>query len=407
MGAYKDIHQQFASDAAFLWLLRSQAVNQPHYTRQDLRQLEQRINSHLDGLMTAIEESWPVCVEALSFDEAGEAFVATVVAFRSHDVRKIQVAVEAGLSNPDTERGFISALGWLPAKLVHGWLEKFVNSKNLDHKLLAVGGFSLRRENPGASLERILERDDCRQHHRLYARSLRLAGELRRLDLLPQIEAARDSDSEDVAFWANWAAVLLGDLNAVENLKSDALTPAPRQARAIDLAFRVLPVERGRQWIAALAETPEQVRDVIRATGTLGDPQAVNWLLGKMQQPELARIAGEAFANITGINLEESQLTRESDADSMPPVDDDSAEIDLDEDEHLPWPDADKIEILWRNHGDRFVAGQRYFLGREPSAEFFCNILESGYQRQRHAAALELALIDPQRPLPNTRATEF
>ena len=43
---------------------------------------------------------------------------------------------------------------------------------------------------------------------------------------------------------------------------------------------------------------------MIGATGVVGDPQALPWLLGQMNDPVVARIAGEAFSGITGVDLE-------------------------------------------------------------------------------------------------------
>ena len=96
--AYQHVYEQFLIDGAFLWLLRSIAVNQPHYKQQDLIELEQRIDAQLNGLMTAPEQAWSICEEALvSTDEPGEAFAAAVLAFRSLAIHKIQRVIEISL----------------------------------------------------------------------------------------------------------------------------------------------------------------------------------------------------------------------------------------------------------------------------------------------------------------------
>ncbi|MCP4489281.1 MAG: hypothetical protein GY820_18505, partial [Gammaproteobacteria bacterium] len=97
--AYGDTLEQLADNTSLLWILRSVAVEQPHYSVSDIRELEQRINAQLDGLMASIEQSWQCCLQALEPGEPGEVFTAAVLAFRSHDVKKIQVAIEAGLGN--------------------------------------------------------------------------------------------------------------------------------------------------------------------------------------------------------------------------------------------------------------------------------------------------------------------
>jgi hypothetical protein len=44
------IVSQHAEEAAFLWLLRSNAVRAPHYSLKDLAKLDGRVEGHLDGL---------------------------------------------------------------------------------------------------------------------------------------------------------------------------------------------------------------------------------------------------------------------------------------------------------------------------------------------------------------------
>lgn len=403
--AYRDIYARYVDEAAFLWLLRSVAVEQPHYFAADIAELEQRIQAQLDGLMTSLELGWEACEAMLGLGEPGEVFTATVTAMRSHEMNKIQLAVEAGLDDSRATPGLISALGWLPAELAQPWIAKFLAGKDLRHKTLGVAASSVRREDPAETLTYILEREDCRQHQPVYARALRLVGELRRQDLMPAVQSARHEEDPEIRFWALWSAILLGDRAAVTALQPFVFKAAPHQARALQLAFRVLPVEQGREWISSLARDPAQARSVIQATGILGDPHAVNWLIGKMSEPKLARLAGEAFTQITGIELERHQLQREVPHDAAPIPNDDPAdpEVGLDADENLPWPEVDKVAALWRHHGQHFLVGRRYFLGKPLSPEWLNDKLVNGSQRQRHAAALELALLGD-RPLPNTRA---
>lgn len=405
MNAYKDIYEQFVNDASFLWILRSIAIEQPHYDTTSIFELEQRIEAQLDGLMTSIEDSWELCLEGLQLEEPGEVFTSAVIAFRSHDTSKIQKAIEVGLSSKETAKGLISAMGWLPGKLVHSWIEKFFTSKDLNHKYLALAACSVRRENPGEYINKILERDDCKQHEKLYARAIRLIGEIRRLDLMPHLSEAMNSEHDDIRFWAICSTILLGNRAAVTNLKPYVFQAGPHQAKAVNLAFKVLPVEQARSWISRLVTDAAQNRTVIKATGILGDPHAVNWLITKMREPAQAKLAAEAFTLITGINLEQHHLV----ADAPPAIaaqpNNDASDEDtsLDEDENLPFPDPEKVSKIWMNHGQNFIAGQRYFLGQAITIDRLKHKRSNGTQRQRHLADLELTLLGDT-PLCNTRA---
>jgi uncharacterized protein (TIGR02270 family) len=404
---YYDIYTQFANDAAFLWLLRASSLTQPSYFRSDLGELERRIDAQLDGLMTAPDDAWEICEEALELQQPGEVFAASVLAFRSLDINKIQRAVEGGLAGPLGFKGLTSALAWLPDRLCHSWIKKFLTSKDLNHKYLAMAACSLRREDPREYLTAILQRDDCLEHIPLHARSLRLIGELKRRDLSSVLPQAMESDHPDIIFWSTWSAVMLGDRSTVVRLHPFTQTANPYQVRAIEIAFRSLPIEDARRWIGQLAALPQQTRNVIKATAALGDPHAITWLVAQMRIPNHSRLAGEAFTLITGINLEEHKLalTELPNLDDQLPNDDpEDDNVAMNEDDRLPFPDVDKIAAVWQKYQQRFVAGQRYIMGKHPSSDHLTDIFNNGNQRQRKAAALELALLVPQQFLLNYAA---
>lgn len=408
--AYRDIYERYAIDASFLWILRSIATNQPNYFSNDLEELEQRIEACLNGLMTAPEDAWEICLEAIESGDPGDIFVAAILAFRSLDITKIQKIVETGLANELGLKGLISALGWLPGRLVHSWIKKFLTSKDLNHKYLAIAACSIRREDPLDHLTKIFQREDCLAHEKLYARSLRLVGELKRTDLMPALRIALRSEHTNIVFWASWSAVMLGDKSSVSGLQPFTLETGPLQLRAINLAFRILPIEDARVWISVLAKDPAQIRQVIKATATLGDPHAINWLINQMRVPTLTRLAGEAFTTITGIDLEESGLAIADlpDLDNQLPNDDiEDDAVDMDEDEHLPFPDVDKVAAVWQKYQQRFVSGQRYFMGKQIDSDHLTQIFKNAAQRQRARAALELALLESPQYLLNHAGKGF
>jgi uncharacterized protein (TIGR02270 family) len=81
---------------------------------------------------------------------------------------------------------------------------------------------------------------------------------------------------------------------------------------------------------------------------------------------------------------------------------DDNVAMDLDE--NLPWPDAAQLTAWWQKHTPNFQPGTRYLCGQSLTEEWLEHVLRYGYQRQRAAAALELALLRPNQPLFNVRA---
>jgi len=87
------------------------------------------------------------------------------------------------------------------------------------------------------------------------------------------------------------------------------------------------------------------------------------------------------------------------------PTDDpDDDNVELPEDIALPWPDIDKIRAWWQQNGARFAPGVRLFMGQPVSPDSCTGVLREGFQRQRVAAALHLALLDARAPLFATSA---
>jgi uncharacterized protein (TIGR02270 family) len=82
-------------------------------------------------------------------------------------------------------------------------------------------------------------------------------------------------------------------------------------------------------------------------------------------------------------------------------------DVGLDADEDLPWPEPPLVQQWWDDNKARFRGGQRYLLGEPVSIAHCQKVLQTGFQRQRSAAALELALLQPDQPLFETRAPGF
>lgn len=402
--AYRDFFEQLVIEAAFAWQRRTMVLDAPHDTSGDLADLDRRLATLLKGLTTSIELGWACCEAALAEQGAGEQFTATVIAFSTGDSERIKIAVEAGLADPRATKGLVSALGWLPDRIARPWIARLLQGKDMSHKYLGVAACSVRRADPGEQLTDILTREDCRAHVKLHARALRLVGELRRDDLLPMLQATMSDPDPTIAFWSTWSAVLLGHHAAVKHLRPFVFKPGPYRTRALHMALRVLPLDEGRAWISALAQEPANIRTVIAASGVLGDPHAVNWLIEKMTDPKLARLAGEAFSTITGIDVDGLDLALAPQQRPAPPDIPDDNDIGYYEDQNLPWPDPGKVAAWWRSHGPNFKVGQRYFLGEAVTPDWLKLKIAHGTLRQRHAAALALALIDRHSRLINTRA---
>lgn len=402
---YRDIVDQHVIDVGLLWELRSVVIDQPHYSPVALTKLEQRINRHLDALSLQPELAWEIAVEALATEESGETFTAALLAFTARENsgknnEKITQVVKAARANGKTFKGLVSALGWLPEAIGLTWIQPRLSSHDPDDNHLAIAVCRILSHDPGEPLAHLLERGTQHPQHPLLIHCLRLTGELKRADLRADCQKAATAENPDIRFWGIWSSILLGEHDDAQALAPYVLQTHPWQQKAIQLAFRIIPDNVADAWINHLLHHPGQTRQGIKAIAANGRLHAIPRLITLMQNDTLARVAGEAFSLLTGIDLKQQQL-----AGPCPPPDEDPDDIDSAlEDAELPWPDAEKVAARWQQQSADFDTGQRYFMGQPITAAHLHDIIATGYPRQRHAAALELALLEPSSPLINTRA---
>jgi uncharacterized protein (TIGR02270 family) len=396
---------QHSDQASFLWGLRTTAAFAPHYDLADLAKLDDRIEAHIDGLRVAGEKGWQLCLKELAWEEPGEVFTAAVMALESGDRPKIDSVLKAATKKPELAVGFISALGWLEYKQAKPCIKSLCTSRAPAEKRIGIAALAIHRQDPGGMLNEALSDSDPP----LRARALRAVGELGRMDLVSMIH--RDLNTEDMScrFWAAWStSLLVGYGNAIEVLQSIAESASPYRERALQMALRK-DLRNAHSWQERLTQNPEMLRAAVMAAGIIGDPSRIQWLIEQMKIASVARVAGESFSMITGVDIayEDLDADKLDGFESGPTEDPKDDNVEMDPDERLPWPDADLIAKWWEKHADECQPGVRHLLGKPITAEWAEEVLRIGRQRQRTAAALELAILRPGSPLFETRAPGF
>jgi len=167
------------------------------------------------------------------------------------------------------------------------------------------------------------------------------------------------------------------------------------------LLLRVMNGVDAQDWLKVLVKQKGLLRSVLIGTGITGDPIYISTLLRHMSIPEFARVAGEAFCLITGLNLESNGLITDSpeNFEAGPTENPEDEDVAMDPDEHLPWPDAEMVKNWWEKNQNLFQAGARYLLGKPISQNHCVEVLKTAGQRQRVAASFEMALMQPSTPL--------
>lgn len=394
--------RQHADECAALRNSRRMLLRAPGIRLHDLARHDERLAAHLDGLEVAAEDGLALAEQALDDDPgAGTVFTAAVLALRARHDALLQRLVGLAADDVAAARGLMSAFGWVEPKHLKGITRSLLDAEGAWPRVLALATCTTHGVLPAATA--LHWADDAAPA--LRARALRSLGEAAAAEGLAQ--CLRRLGDPDCRYQAARAAALLGErARSREALARVAAEPGPLQRPALCMLLRLTPVAESRRLMQPLAQQPQQVRLLIHAIGADGNPHFVPWLIKQTADPALARIAAESISLITGLDLDKRDLCRPP--PEPPAVQDDEAEAELDplghEDDGLPWPDADKIGAWWHAHGSRFQAGTRYFMGEPLSATHCLQVLRTGFQRQRLAAAEHLCLLQPGTPLFNVAA---
>ena len=390
-------------DASTQHTTRKFLVSAPHLNLRLLRRHDDRLAAHLDGVAVAGDDKHTICEVALQSGGAGAAFVTTVQALEDRDRAFLQKLLTLCDTDLSRRSGMLAAFGWIERSQLQGVVRELLLSTSTFERFAGVAACSMHRVDPGLGPARRLEDPDPL----VRARAYRAAGELGMREFVSRLGSATRDEDPACQFWAAWSAVLLGDRrDGLEFLRAAALQDGPFRSRAFALALLTMSEQVGHAYLRPLAQDPALLRWLVKGVGIVGDPTYVPWLLRYMEDDRLARLAGESFTLITGLDLSRPpfERARPDNFESGPNDDPADENVAMDEDEGLPWSDVRQVQAWWNQNGGRFAAGVRHFMGAPVKREHCIDVLTNGYQRQRIAAAHHLCLLSPGQTLFEWRA---
>ncbi|SFP06088.1 conserved hypothetical protein [Variovorax sp. OK605] len=385
-----------AEEAALLCGQRFFLVRAGHVRLHHLRRLDDRLAAHLDGLGVAGDAGRQATDEALANLGPGEVFASFALALDNRDDRRIAHVLALAEAVADAREAAALAVGWVSAQSLRGIVGDLLVSREPLRRAIGIAACDFHRVDPGGMLADAMADASVL----LRAQALQAAGDCGRQDLVAGCIAALEDEDAACRFWAARSAVLLGERHRpVPALLEVARVPGgPYRTQALALLLKLAGAARAAPLLRTLAAQPGGMRDAIRAVGVVGDVQAVPWLAEQMAEPALARLAGEAFTTITGVDLAWNDLECKPSQDMRAPDADDpeAADVAMDDDEGLPWPDPGRLLHWWEANAARYpAAGERCFMGQPPSWPHCLRVLRMGCQRQRAAAAAYLCLLRP------------
>jgi uncharacterized protein (TIGR02270 family) len=370
--------EEHASDGAHLWHLRERAIKAPHYRLKQLAALDARVSAHVEGLRTAGEAGLERMRLALGDINAGTLFVAAHLAFALGDGEDMRNAVSIALAEPDLCDALIGALAWHPFESVRQPLIALGRSPDPQHRRICLATFCAHRIAAGSLLTRAAEDPDPR----LRACAFRTVGELGGPDDLEHLLRIGLSDPDiECRWWAARSLALLGDTRGAV-VALEVAEEGTHSRLALETAIRLGEPQWSRRMIRALAADAATLRSAVLAAGAFGDPAVIPWLLDLMPNPRFARVAAESVALVSGVDLDRSDLKQDAP---------DDAETGHPDDEDLRWPNPVGMRNWWAEECTRFSPGQRHLAGAPLSEDGAHHVLCTGYQRQRRAAATEIA----------------
>jgi uncharacterized protein (TIGR02270 family) len=388
------IVRQHAEDSAMLCNNRLWLQSAPHVKLHHLRRLDDRLAAHLDGLAVAGQVGAQLCDAALAEPGIGEVFAASALALEESDLDRFDRLLSLAEALPESQAGVLLASNWASAQSLRGVTRRLLDSPSALRRTVGIVACNSHLIDPGPALAAALVDSDAP----LRAQALRAAGESGRRDLLVACVAAMSDEDADCRFWAARSAALLGDRHAaIRALHDVTLGAGSHRSHALSLLLKLTTPAQAASILKALFDDQSAVRTLIRGLGVAGDPHFAPWLIGQMEDLKLARLAGESFSMITGLDLPWLDLDRKPpERVELEPSDDpEDDDIAMDEDDGLPWPDPLKVQAWWSANSQNFQPGVRYFMGTPPSWEHCLHVRRDGYQRQRIAAAEYLCLLQP------------
>lgn len=398
----RDIVEEHLEEADFLWHQRRNALGDRVYDLGRLADLEERLLAHLDGLLLAEADGWNLLKPKLTEGDRGEAFAAAFVAMASGEAGyRADLTKALDQAQGPVLEGIAEALRHSSSSEVEHILLSRLGAANPCVRAIALDVLSFRRAALDAKqLElSLLDKDPL-----VVAAAATAVGRLRIRPLVSRLEGLLGSENPLVRGVAMRAAFLLGSGQALAHCRTAVNKKTEEATDALILIGLAGQAEDARLLVEAVNQ-PEFVRHAVSALGWLGYASAVDVLIPLAADPKLSRLAADAIARITGLDLEKEQLTATAPTASKPQEgagdEDDFVE---DPDEGLPWPDPAKLATCWKANALRFNKTTRYRHGQPHSRQVLIDILHHGNLLDRHHAAFELALVEPTAPLLETPA---
>jgi uncharacterized protein (TIGR02270 family) len=355
-----DLLRVHVENAGLLARQRTLLTEAPHVRIADIYELDQRLAGSFRYLQLAGTSACDIAADVFFQSPAvGEAIVLAALSMHAR-----QSAFETDIpAQMETEGAAIAALAeafrYADREARRHVFYPWIRHENPCLVSAALAAATLLRLTLGDLIGPLLsdKRPAVKAHAMEYAGVMGLAGHA------SSANAALGDADTDVTFAAAVASVRLGNRSAADTLLAaiTADAPAARCRLAVELGFPLVAQDKAHAAVRVLLKDPATHRWGLLGLGAIGSTRTLPYLLQEMEQTETARMAGWAFAMITGANVAEDDL----ELDVFPDVEDDplleGAAEELFFDDGLPFPDPARV-LDWLKTKGRSLSAEHPLL---------------------------------------------
>jgi uncharacterized protein (TIGR02270 family) len=392
-----DIVEEHLDEAEFLWEQWEHSLIAPNYTLAEVADgPEDRLMAHLDGLVV----NGPLVAERLLIPtladvdaEPTRVRAAALALLQSQGDAGVQAVFDAMLEFPPQRMELARALECCERRDLNSRLTPLLAApdpelRHVAARVLAFHGDSFAGAVPGLLAS-------SRSVDRGLGVSLvqRLPRDPKLVRVVLETLSSAESELRDIALSTG---VLLELPQAWTCAKELVLSRDPTAGHALLLlALRGDLVDQPA--LIAAVEDDALRGAALWALGFLGTAAAADAALPWLEDETHARVAGETFSAVTGLDPEDANLTRdkaETEAVEHRPEDD------------LPIPDPMGLLLWWRDNRQKFSDGQRHISGASRTNGAIWSAIHDGPMRRRapHLLALQLQSPPKHRPRIELRA---
>ena len=413
-----DVVEEHLDEAEFLAEVWHVNLDSPAYLRDEFEKgPQERLMAHVDGLVVGGDEVRTELLEAALADEDTERWRAAAAALALLETPSSQVSAQlfSGLDERPEEvrEGVVAALAMSErADIDVRITDALKKDGELAHRtaLATIGG--QRGVNPGNLVDDLLQSGDAPA--KAAAVSMLAFGDRRYLNWVEHCLA----DPDPALQWsAIRSGLIMGSGPAWQTVGKLGLAAEP-DPDAMVLLATLADARIAERMCDRLTDEEEHRAAIVHALGYSGRRSAMEACLALLGDETVGPLAGEAFASMTGLPLDDDTYWDDVEEPDDPDLEDEDLDAELEEDDgeedlevkpedelRIPKPDA--IAQWWNEKQARFNPKLRYIAGRPADQAAIAHALSVLPLRRHHAFAFELLVRSKGQANVRSRALTF